>query len=128
MGSQQFKKQESAPLFSPEDNVHNSYGMTNNSDFFQSRVNVGNNMAKTTLWEQEKVAPGLNLHYNANVNHGYNSGMNARDIWQPKTVDQLRVETNPKLSYELSGFEGPANNLIKQMGSIGKVEKHLGLN
>ena len=125
MGSQQFKKQESAPLFSPDNNVHNTYGMSNNSDFFQSRVNVGNNMANATLWEQEKVAPGLNLDYNTNVNHGYNSGMNARDIWQPKTVDQLRVDNNPKISYQLSGLEGPADNLIKQMGSIGKVEKHL---
>lgn len=125
MGSQQFKKQESAPLFSPDNNVHNTYGMSNNSDFFQSRVNVGNNMANATLWEQQKVAPGLNLDYNASVNHGYNSGMNARDSWQPKTVDELRVNTNPKISYELKGLEGPADNLIKQMGSIGKVEKHL---
>ena len=29
------------------------------------------------------------------------------------------------MSYELSGFGISANNLIKQMGSIGKVEKHL---
>ena len=125
LGSQHFKKQENAPLFSPEENVNNPYGMTNNSEFFQSRVNVGNNMANATLWEQQKVAPGLNLDYNTHVNHGYNSGINARDTWQPKTVDQLRVDTNPKMSYELKGLEGPANSLIKQKGSIGKVEKHL---
>jgi hypothetical protein len=124
-GSQQYKKVERAPLFSPEDNMYNAYGMANHSDFYQSRMNVGNNMANVTLWDQEKVAPGLNLDYNSNDNMGFNSGMGAREIWQPKKVDDLRVETNPKVSYELKGHEGPANNIIKQMGSIGKVEKHL---
>ena len=51
--------------------------------------------------------------------------MSARETWQPKTVNEMRVDTNPKMSYSLSGHEGPANNLIKEMGSIGKVEKHL---
>lgn len=124
-GSQQYKKVERAPLFSPEDNMYNAHGMANHSDFYQSRMNVGNNMANVTLWDQEKVAPGLNLDYNSNDNMGFNSGMGAREIWQPKKVDDLRVETNPKVSYELKGHEGPANNIIKQMGSIGKVEKHL---
>ena len=125
-GSQQFKKAESAPLFAPEDNMNNSYGMKNNSDFFQSRMNPGNNMSNITLWEQEKVAPGLNLDYSCkNNNTGFNSGMEAREIWQPKTVDQLRVETNPKLSYDLNGHQGPANNNIKNLGKIGKVEKYL---
>tara|TARA_R110002072_G_scaffold76776_5_gene179817 strand:+ start:1141 stop:2874 length:1734 start_codon:yes stop_codon:yes gene_type:complete len=124
-GSQQFKKVERAPLFSPEDNISNSYGMANNTDFYQSRVNVGNNMSNVTLWEQQKVAPGLNLDYNSNNNMGFNSGMNAREVWQPKNVDSLRVANNPKLSYELTGHEGPAGNQIKSMGSIGKVEKHL---
>ena len=124
-GSQQFKKIERAPLFSPEDNMYNPHGMQNNSDFYQSRVNVGNNMSNVTLWEQQKVAPGLNLDYNANHNLGYNSGSTSRESWQPKNVDELRVDTNPKLSYDLKGHEGPAANLIKEMGSIGKVEKYL---
>lgn len=124
-GSQIYKKREGAPLFSPEDNMNNPYGMQNHSDFFQSRMNAGNNMANVTLWDQQKVTPGLNLDYNTNTNMGFNNGMEARETWQPKTVDQLRVETNPKISYELNGHEGPAANFIKQMGSIGKVEKHL---
>ena len=124
-GSQFYKKREGAPLFSPEDNMNNPYGMKNHSDFFQSRMNVGNNMANVTLWDQQKVTPGLNLDYNSNTNMGFNNGMDARETWQPKTVDQLRVNTNPKISYELNGHEGPAANFIKQMGSIGKVEKHL---
>ena len=55
-------------------------------------------MANVTLWDQEKVTPGLNLDYNSNDNMGFNSSMSAREIWQPKSVDELRVETNPKIS------------------------------
>lgn len=124
-GSQNFNKKESAPLFNPDQNMQFTHGMPNNSEFFQSRVNTGNNMANVTLWDQEKVAPGLNLNYNEQPNLGFNNGMSARDTWQPKTVNEMRVDTNPKMSYSLSGHEGPANNLIKEMGSIGKVEKHL---
>ena len=120
-GSQIYKKREGAPLFSPEDNVNNLHGMQNNSDFFQTRMNVGNNMSNARLWEPEKVGPGLN----GTSDMGFNSGMTARELWQPKNVDELRVDNNPKLSYELQGHEGPALNIIKEMGSIGKVEKHL---
>lgn len=124
-GSQQFKKKESAPLFSPNDNLHNTYGMQNHSDFFQSRMNNSNNMANVSLWEQKQVTPGLNLNYDENTNLGFNNGMDAREIWKPKDVNELRVDNNPKISYDLAGHEGPANNLVKEMGSIGKVEKHL---
>ena len=124
-GSQKFNKKESAPLFNPDQNMQFTHGMPNNSEFFQSRMNTGNNMANTTLWNQEKVAPGLNLKYNEDPKLGFNTGMEAREIWQPKTVDELRVDTNPKVSYSLTGHEGPANNFIKERGTIGKYEKHL---
>ena len=58
--------------------------------------------------------------------NGYNSGMEARDKWLPKTVDQLRVDTNPKLEYELINHEGPANSFIKTAPTtqmLGRVEK-----
>jgi hypothetical protein len=52
--------------------------------------------------------------------------MEARDKWLPKTVDELRVDTNPKLEYELINHEGPANSYIKTAPTaqmIGRVEK-----
>lgn len=124
-GSQKISKGEIAPLFSPNDNISNTYGTANNSDFYQSRMNIGNKMSNTTLWDKQQVTPGLNLDYNSNSNLGYNSGISSRELWQPKDVDQLRVDNNPKISYNLTGHEGPANNYIKERGTIGKVEKHL---
>ena len=50
--------------------------------------------------------------------------MESRDKWLPKTVDQLRVETNPKLTYGLQGHQGPAQSKIKNLGIQGKIEKN----
>ena len=40
-----------------------------------------------------------------------------------KTVDQLRTETNPKLTFGLEGHQGPAQSVIKNLGIQGKMEK-----
>ena len=138
-GSQNFTKAEIAPLFSPYDNVTHPNGTPNNSDFFQSRMNESMKMSNVTLWEQQRVGPGLDLGYGSQNSkgfnsggvegsHGFNSGMMARESWMPKSVDDLRVDTNPKMSYNLDGHQGPAIYPIKMQGpnsKIGVVEKHL---
>ena len=123
-GSQFVKKIEQAPLFSPQDNVQWTHGTPNMSDFYQSRVNpaMRNNMVKP--FETERVGPGLNKGYTTDGSGGYNSGMEARDKWLPKTVDELRVATNPKEEYSLENHQGPAQSSIKNTGIIGKVEKY----
>jgi hypothetical protein len=122
-GSQYIKKVEQAPLFKPQENIQWSNGAPNQSDFFQSRVNPS--MMKTNLkpFESEYVGPGLNQGFGKDGSGGFNSGMESRDLWMPKTVDDLRVATNPKLEYELLNHEGPANSSIKNVGTIGRVEK-----
>ena len=123
-GSQVIKKIEQAPLFKPQENIQWAYGMPNNSDFYQSRVNPAMRNNNVKPFETVNVGPGLNQGYNSTGTGGYNSGMEARDMWLPKTVDQLRVDTNPKLEYSLDGLDGPANSYIKNPGIIGRVEKH----
>ncbi len=125
-GSQIIKKIEQAPLFKPEDNMNWTYGMPNQSDFFQSRVIPGMKNNNIKPFDSVMVGPGLDKGYGINGSNGYNSGMEARDKWLPKTVDQLRVETNPKLEYELAGHEGPADSFIKTAPTtqmLGRVEK-----
>ena len=125
-GSQTIKKIEQAPLFKPEQNVQWTYGMPNQSDFYQSRVNPGMKNNNVKPFDTIMVGPGLNQGYGFNGSNGYNSGMEARDKWLPKTVDELRVDTNPKLEYELINHEGPANSFIKTAPTaqmIGRVEK-----
>jgi len=125
-GSQTIKKIEQAPLFKPEDNMQWANGMPNQSDFYQSRVNPGMKNNNTKPFDSVMVGPGLDKGFGINGSNGYNSGMEARDKWLPKTIDQLRVDTNPKLEYELINHEGPANSFIKSVPTaqmIGRVEK-----
>ena len=122
-GSQLVKKIEQAPLFKPEENMQWAYGMPNNSDFYQSRVNPGMRNNNVKPFDTVMVGPGLDKGYSVNGTGGYNSGMEARDKWLPYTVDQMRVATNPKLEYQLINHEGPAQSAIKNVGVIGRVEK-----
>lgn len=125
-GSQVIKKIEQAPLFKPEANMQWAYGTPNNSDFYQSRVNPGTKINNVKPFDSVMVGPGLDQGYGINGSNGYNSGMEARDKWLPKTVDQLRVDTNPKLEYELANHEGPANSFIKSAPTVqmlGRIEK-----
>lgn len=122
-GSQLIKKIEQAPLFKPEENVQWAYGAPNQSDFYQSRVNPSMKNNNVKPFASEYVAPGLNQGFTNYGSGGFNSGMESRDAWLPKTVDELRVATNPKLEYELTNHEGPANSYIKNVGIIGRVEK-----
>jgi hypothetical protein len=125
-GSQVVKKIEQAPLFKPEQNMQWAYGTPNQSDFFQSRVNPATKNNNVKPFDSIMVGPGLDQGYGINGSNGYNSGMEARDKWLPKTVDELRVDTNPKLEYQLLNHEGPANSFIKKTSGtevLGRVEK-----
>lgn len=138
-GSQSFSKTESAPLFKPDENVNLVNGTANNSDFFQSRMNESMKMNNYTLWDQQRVGPGLNQGYGTQDKNGFNTGgidgaggfnagMTSRETWMPKNVDQLRVDNNPKMTFDLNGHQGPALNPISTISNQqtqGKVEKHL---
>jgi hypothetical protein len=125
-GSQTIRKAEQGPLFKPEENVNWTYGMPNQSDFIQSRVVPGMKNNNVKPFDTVRVGPGLDKGYGISGSNGFNSGMESRDKWMPKNVDELRVATNPKLEYTLDGHEGPANSFIKNASStqmLGRVEK-----
>ena len=126
-GSQAFSKKEQSPLFSPDENLQWAHGAPNQSDFIQSRVNPSMKMTNVNPFKQENVGPGLGLGYTTEGAGGFNSGMAEREQWLPKTVDQLRVDNNPKSSgRSLLGHEGPANSAIKSIATreqMGIMEK-----
>ena len=123
-GSQTIKKVEQAPLFKPQENVQWTHGMPAMSEFYQSRVNPVNKNSMVKPFESIHVGPGLDKGYSSDGTHGFNAGMEARDKWLPKTVDELRVSTNPKQEYDLNGLQGPAQSSITNVGLEGKVEKY----
>jgi hypothetical protein len=123
-GSQNIKKIENAPLFKPETNIQYANGTPNHTDFIRSRQVTSQKYANVLPWEQERVGPGLGLGNTTDGEGGFNAGMNARESWLPPTVDELRTKTNPRITYNLHGYEGAPNYPIKNIGSIGAVEKN----
>tara|TARA_B100000927_G_scaffold291193_1_gene292300 strand:- start:827 stop:2596 length:1770 start_codon:yes stop_codon:yes gene_type:complete len=122
-GSQNIEKREQAPLFAPNENQQYSHGAPNSNDFYQSRVNPSLKMSNVKPFQEELVAPGL-----GNGSDGFNSGMMNRDTWMPKSVDELRVDNNPKSGGNLLyGYEGAAGSRVKNLAGrdhMGVMEKH----
>jgi hypothetical protein len=125
-GTQIIRKTEQSPLFSPGENYQYAHGAPNQNDFYQSRVNPSMRMANMKPFESQQVGPGLGLGTESNAGSGgFNSGMEMREAWMPKTVDELRTTNNQRAGgIGLLGHEGPATHFTKTLGSIGKVEKN----
>ena len=120
-GSQSYNKEEAAPLFKPEESMQWAHGAPNMNDFMQSRQTTSLQQNNIKPWEEQREAPGLR---NGGGYKGFNTGMGAREEWMPKSVDELRVSTNPKKTYDLATHEGPAMSKIKNRGIYGKMEQH----
>ena len=121
-GSQYLKKTERSPLFSPSDNMQWAHGMPSFSDFEQSRMNVSNKMSNVKPFEEIRVRPGMGPDQES---LGFNSGMMAREMWMPKTADQMRASNKPKPGgISLDGHEGPALSAITNRGYHAPVEKN----
>jgi hypothetical protein len=111
-GSFNIKKEEVSTFFKPQENMQNVYGNQNQSDFMQSRVVQSQKFANTKPWEEVKVAVG---------NSGFNSGMERRDKWIDKNVDELRAVNNPKANNP-TNYVPPAYKMGDR-GIQGKVIK-----
>lgn len=123
-GSQHIKKREQTSLFRPEENLNYQHGAPNTSDFMQSRITPGQYMSNIKPFESERIAPGLGMGYTTTGDVGLNSGLSQREKWQPSTVDDMRVKTNPKVSYSLDKHQGPAMSHVKNIGIEGATEKN----
>ena len=124
-GSQYLSKTERAPLFSPSENLQWAHGMPSFSDFEQSRVNPSNKISNVKPFEEIRVRPGLGRGDAESESLGFNSGMMAREMWMPKTADQLRVSNNPKASgISMLGHEGPAMSSVTNRGYQAPVQKN----
>lgn len=128
-GNNSVKKEGIAPLFKPEAGLSHVYGTPNNTQYIQDRMkdNLTTKMNNVKPWQEIQVGPGLGKGYSSKGSGGFNSGMEQRSKYLPKTVDQLRASTNPKVTYGgqiLGAYSGNglANPANKSM--IGKVEKN----
>lgn len=121
-GSQYIKKSEKAPLFEPRPDAHWANGTPSSTDFVQSRQVAPMSRNNETPWESIQVGPGLNGGYDNKGTGGFNSGMGSRELWAPKTVDELRAETNPKCTF--AGVTLGGKHFAGRRGIEGVVHKN----
>ena len=107
-------------LFQPVANLANVYGMQNLDGYNLDRYIVGNIRNNQSPIEPIRVGPGLNQGFTAEGSGGFQQA-NTLDFVQPKTVDELRVKTKPKVSYE--GVVIPGSGVSKP-GKVGTVAKN----
>ena len=76
-------------------------GTPNNNEFMMERQRsvLTTKMNNVKPWQEIQVGPGLGKGYTSKGSGGFNSGMEERRKHLPKTVDQLRTSTNPKVTY-----------------------------
>ena len=114
-------KTEIAPMFNPTANFTNVNGMQNFSQMQRERYYVSNKQNNVAPPDSQViVGPGLNKGFTANPSGGFQQA-DTRDYVLPKTVDQLRVKTNPKVTYHSRIVSGKS---ISRPGKIGTVVKN----
>lgn len=121
LGSQHIKKTEIAPMFKPEANMDWAHGAPNQSTFIQGRINPSMTMNNIKPFESQRVAPALGQQ-GAQGSGGFNSGMEARELWMPKNVDELRAANKPKETFEGTFLAARAIN--QERGVMGEFNKN----
>ena len=126
-GKAQYEKREQTPFFEPtKEPMGNPYGFESTTDFMESRIVESRNRSDERPVEPIRVGPGLNQGYTHLPSGGYQqqSGEEYMIARMPRTND-LRVATNPKLSYKTPVVQG--SHFITTSGTaetVGEVRKY----
>jgi hypothetical protein len=107
-------------MFTPTSNLTNPYGSQSLDSEQYDRYVVGNIRTNESPIEKTYVGPGLNKGYTSNPSGGFDQP-DKRDYLLPKTTNELRVKSNPKLTFNGKIISGKK---ISRTGKIGVVEKN----
>jgi hypothetical protein len=122
-GFHQIGKREQAPLFDPHrEPVGNVNGMESMTDFMQDRMMAPTNRAGEVPVEPVRVAPGIAQGYSSFGAGGFQQFEIDEIMRQRKSVDELRVESDPKITYE--GRIVAGKSLALQRGELGETRKY----
>jgi hypothetical protein len=116
-----FHKEEAPAFFKPEAGNGLPWGKQVETDFEQSRMVTSLAMKNVFPIEQTQVGPGINDGYTNLPSGGYQQDA-TRDFALPRTTDEIRVATKPKLTYE--GEVIPGAHFITEMGLQAPVKKN----
>ncbi len=114
-------KQEVGSFFEPTMGLTNVCGMQDSSDYYRSHIQTPVVRNNEFPIEQIRVGPGLNQGYTADPSGGFQQADSLLYV-QPKTVDELRPLSKPKVVYE-GRVQGPSKG-VDQRGMVGDFAKN----
>jgi len=94
-----FRKEEAGAFFSPEAGRGNPWKAQVETDFEQSRQVTSLAMKNVAPIDRVQVGRGINDGYTNLPSGGLNQGIESREFQLPKTTDERRIATKPKLTY-----------------------------
>jgi Family of unknown function (DUF5899) len=114
------KKREIGRFFPVQTNVTNVYGRQNLDDYELERYYVSDKRNNEAPIEKVNVGPGLNAGYTSLPSGGVQQA-DTLEYVRPKTTNELRVLTKPKLSYYSRVVGGQK---ISRPGKVGELFKN----
>jgi len=124
-GSTQISKKEVEQMFdNTQQGFGNVYGLENSSEFIQSRINDPRNRGGERPFEPVFVAPGVNEGFSSTGKGGFQQ-FEVNDVMMKsiRRTDDLRVATNPKLTYSMPVVAGQ-QFIGKSAENAGEVRKY----
>lgn len=116
-----FHKEEAGAFFKPEVATGLPWGRQVETDFEQSRMVSSMSMKNVFPIEPTLVGPGVDDGYTNLPSGGYQQD-SIREFALPRTTDEIRVATKPKLTYE--GEVVPGAHYITEPGLQAPVKKN----
>ena len=114
------KKKERKPLFDPmRKDVGNVFGNEVQTDYYKERIAEPRIRNNEKPFEPQRVGPGLNQGYSSKPSGGFQQ-FEQQNIVRPKTVDELRIGSNPKATFKGRVLAGKAKDKRGQVGDISK--------
>lgn len=122
-GSTQIKKREVENMFeASRAPFGNPFGMEDNTEFFQSRIDAPIARNGERPFEPVKVGAGIGEKYGLMGKGGFQQ-LEINEIMRPKDIDQLRVATNPKNTYNTPVVPGQ-HFVTTHADNAGEVRKY----
>ena len=118
---QQEKREQGAMFDQQREPTGVPFGSEIATDYMQERVVAPTNRAGEMPFEQVRVGKGLGEGFTSLPSGGYQQA-SSLTYARPKTTDELRVATNPKVSFK--GVTIAGANFVARPGKIGEVRKH----
>jgi hypothetical protein len=116
-------KKEVTCFFEPSAGYGNPCGfMPNPNELEREHIQLPKARNNDFPIDQIRVGKGLGLGYTSDGGGGFQQA-STLDFVRPKTVDELRVATNPRVTYQLPP-KGPRKAVVTERGIIGNLAKN----